>query len=65
MKTCPLCYSAYPNQQTNCLTDGTQLFERRELEPETVNLAEHILFNRQRALKFISSEVQFDDPVPT
>ena len=63
MKSCPLCYSAYPNQQTNCPTDGTQLFERREPEPGTVNLAEHILLNRQRALKFISSEVQFDDPV--
>jgi serine/threonine protein kinase len=30
MKTCPLCDSAYPNQHTNCPTDGAILIETRE-----------------------------------
>jgi serine/threonine protein kinase len=36
MKTCPLCETTYPNQQTNCPIDGARLIESRNLEPGTV-----------------------------
>jgi len=36
MKTCPLCETVYPNQQTNCPTDGARLIESRDFEPGTV-----------------------------
>jgi len=36
MKTCPLCSTAFPNQQSTCPTDGALLIESRDLEPGTV-----------------------------
>jgi serine/threonine-protein kinase len=33
MKTCPVCDTPYPNQHTNCPTDGAVLIESRELAP--------------------------------
>ena len=33
MKTCPVCDTPYPNQHTNCPSDGAVLIESRELAP--------------------------------
>jgi hypothetical protein len=75
MKAFPLCYSAYPNQQTNFPTDGKQLFERQELEPGTANLAVtscstargHSSLSPAKYSLTVQcfSHPQRDDPVPT
>jgi eukaryotic-like serine/threonine-protein kinase len=36
MKTCPVCDTPYPDQRTNCPTDGAVLIETKELEPDRI-----------------------------
>ncbi len=79
MKSCPQCYTGYPDSHTTCPIHGVPLNEIRDLKPGmvihnsyriirklgqggmgAVYLAQHILMDEPRALKFLSGELSRD-----